>query len=258
MAFRNRFQSSSNPFMKEEALRNSTNQEVLDADMTAAHIVTEKMTVMGAVNKSFILFGIMLITAAFSYQQPSMMFILLGVFGGLGVLIFASFKKHLSGTLGPIYAALEGLFVGSITAMYAGALGGGIVFHAITLTFAVLFMMLFIYKTGLIKVTEKFRMGVFMATGAIMLVYLLSWILSFFGMSIPFLHEGGMLGIGISVVIIGIAALNLLLDFDMFEKGAQYGAPKYMEWFCGMGLLVTLIWLYVEILRLLAILSSSE
>ena len=257
MAFRNRFKSSSNPFMKEEALRNSSN-EVLDADMTAAHIIAEKMTVMGAVNKTFILFGIMLLTSAFSYQSPSMLFILLGVFGGLGILIFAAFKKHLSGTLAPIYAALEGLFVGSVTAIYAHKFGGGIVFHAITLTFAVLFMMLFIYKTGIIKVTAKFKMGVIMATGAIMLVYLLSWILSFFGMSIPFLHEGGALGIGISVVIIGVAALNLLLDFDMFEKGAEYRAPKYMEWFCAMGLLVTLIWLYIEILRLLAILSSND
>ena len=257
MAFRNRFQSSSNPFMKEEALRNSGNQ-VLDADMTASHIIAEKMTAMGAVNKSFILFGIMLLTSVFSYQAPSPLFLYGGIFGGLAVLIFASFKKHLSGTLAPIYAALEGLFVGAVTAMYAGAFGGGIVFHAVTLTFAVLFMMLFLYKTGVIKVTEKFRAGVMMATGAIFLVYLLSWILSMFGMSVPFLHEGGMMGIGISVVIIGVAALNLLLDFDFFEKGEQYGAPKYMEWFAAMGLLVTLIWLYIEILRLLAILAGRE
>lgn len=257
MAFKDRFKSSNNPFLKEEALRNSS-QEVLDADMTNSHIIAEKMTIAGAVNKSFILFGILLITSYLSYQTPSMILMLVGIFGGLGVVIFASFKKHLSPTLAPIYAALEGLFVGSVTAMYASALGGGIVFHAVSLTFAVLFMMLFIYKTGLIKVTEKFRAGVMMATGAIMIVYLLSWVLGFFGMNIPFLHEGGMMGIGISVVIIGIAALNLLLDFDMFEKGEKYGAPKYMEWFAAMGLLVTLVWLYYEILRLLAIMSSND
>ncbi|MEZ4931497.1 MAG: Bax inhibitor-1/YccA family protein [Saprospiraceae bacterium] len=142
--------------------------------------------------------------------------------------------------------------------MYAGAFGGAIVFHAVTLTFAVLFMMLFLYKTGMIKVTEKFRSGVMMATGAIFIVYLLSWVLGMFGVNIPYLHEGGMMGIGISVVIIGIAALNLLLDFDMFEKGEQYRAPKYMEWFAAMGLLITLVWLYIEILRLLAILAGRD
>ncbi|MEM6380418.1 MAG: Bax inhibitor-1/YccA family protein, partial [Bacteroidota bacterium] len=116
---------------------------------------------------------------------------------------------------------------------------------------------LFIYKSGIIKVTNKFRTGVMMATGAILLVYVLSWVLSFFGINMPFLHEGGMMGIGISVVIIGVAALNLLLDFDNFEKGEQYGAPMYMEWFSAMGLLITLVWLYIEFLRLLAILNSD-
>ena len=257
MAFRNRFKTSNNPFLKEEALKKSS-QEILDGDMTASHVIAEKMTTAGAVNKSFILFGIMLVTTLLSYQAPSPLFMYGGIFGGLAIVIFASFKPHLSGTLAPIYAVLEGLFVGSVTAIYAGAFGGGIVFHAVTLTFAVLFMMLFIYKTGIIKVTHKFRMGVIMATGAILVVYLLSWVLGMFGMNIPFLHEGGTIGIVISVVIIGVAALNLLLDFDMFEKGEQYGAPKYMEWFAAMGLLITLVWLYIEILRLLAILSNND
>jgi uncharacterized YccA/Bax inhibitor family protein len=174
------------------------------------------------------------------------------------VVIIAAFKRHLSPTLAPIYALLEGCFVGGITAIYGAAFGGGIVFQAVTLTFAVLFMMLFLYKTGIIKVTEKFRSGVMMATGAILLVYIINLVLSFFGMSVPFLHEGGMMGIGISLLIIGVAALNLLLDFDNFEKGEQFGAPKYMEWFCAMGLLITLVWLYIEILRLLAILSGRD
>ena len=141
--------------------------------------------------------------------------------------------------------------------MYAAAFSG-IIFQAVTMTFALLFMMLFIYKAGIIKVTQKFRSGVIMATGAVMLVYIASFVLSMFGINMPYLHEGGMIGIGISVAIIGIASLNLLLDFDNFEKGEQYGSPKYMEWFSAMGLIITLVWLYIEILHLLSIISSSD
>lgn len=251
------FSSSRNPFMKEKAFQESS-REVLDAGMTDAHVIGEKMTAAGAVNKSFILFGIMLITTFFSYANPSPLFLWGGAIGGLIVVLIASFKRHLSPTLAPIYAALEGLFVGAVSATYAFSFGGAIVFHAVTLTFAVLFMMLFIYKTGIIKVTQRLRMGLYMALGAIVLVYLLSFILGFFGMSVPFLHQGGTIGIVISVVIVGVAALFLLLDFDNFEKGEQYGAPAYMEWFCAMGLLITLVWLYVEMLRLLALLSSND
>ena len=135
--------------------------------------------------------------------------------------------------------------------MYAASYQG-IVGQAVLLTFGTLLAMLAIHKSGLIPVTQKFRMGVFMATGAVMLTYLMSFVLSFFGINMPYIHDSGMIGIGISVVIIGIAALNLLIDFDAFEKGEQAGAPRYMEWVAGMGLLVTLVWLYVEILRLLS------
>jgi uncharacterized YccA/Bax inhibitor family protein len=117
--------------------------------------------------------------------------------------------------------------------------------------------MLFVYQAGLIKVTQKFRTGIMMATGGIMLVYLLNIGLSFFGIQMPFLHEGGMIGIGISLFIIGIATLNLLLDFDMIERGAAMRAPKHMEWFSAMGLIVTLVWLYIEVLRLLAVMSRD-
>lgn len=256
MAKKNFFSSSRNPFMKEEAYRDSSN-EILDADMTQAHVIGEKMTVAGAVNKSFILFGILLITTFFSFTNPHPVLMWGGAIGGLVVVLIAVWKRHLSPTLAPIYAALEGLFVGAITAVYAAAFEG-IVFHAVTLTFALFFAMLFIYKTGIIKVTNKFRYGVVMATGAVLLVYVASWIMSMFGVNMPFLHEGGMMGIGISVVIIGIASLNLLLDFDNFEKGEKFGAPKYMEWFSAMGLLITLVWLYIELLRLLAILSGRD
>ncbi len=117
---------------------------------------------------------------------------------------------------------------------------------------ALLLAMLFLYQTRIIKVTDKFRSGIMMATLGIFLVYMVNMVLGFFGMNVPFLHSGGIMGIGISLFIVGIASLNLLLDFDQFEKGEQYGAPKYMEWFSALGLLVTLVWLYLEILRLLS------
>ncbi len=218
----------------------------------------ERMTVRGAVNKSFILFGLMLLTAVASFAYANPLFLWVGAIGGLIAALVASFKPHLSATVAPIYALLEGLFVGSVTAVYGAALGGAIIFNAISLTLGILFAMLFIYKTGIIKVTDKLRMGVVMATMGIALVYLLNFILSFFGMNLPYLHQGGAIGIGISVVIIGVAAFNLLLDFDNFDKGEKYGAPAYMEWFSAMGLLITLVWLYVELLRLLSILSSRD
>ena len=243
------FFESRNPVMKEEAFQKAASEFTGQA--------VEKMTVEGATNKTFILAAILLFTALIGYSMPNALFLWPAAIAGLGVVIFASFKPHLSPTLAPLYAAIEGLFVGAVSAIYAG-LFDGIIFHAVSLTIAVLFMMLFIYKSGIIKVTNKFRTGVMMATGAIFLVYIVSFILSFFGISVPYLHEGGIMGIGISLVIIGVAALNLLLDFDNFEKGARYGAPQYMEWFCAMGLIITLVWLYIEILRLVAILSSGD
>ncbi|MEO5905497.1 MAG: Bax inhibitor-1/YccA family protein, partial [Saprospiraceae bacterium] len=166
-------------------------------------------------------------------------------------VIISLFRQKDAPVLAPIYAALQGLFVGGITGIYAG-FGGGIVIQAVSLTLLVLFIMLFIHKTGIIPVTQKLRMGIVMATGAIALLYLLTFVLSFFGVSVPYIHQGGTIGIIFSLVVIGVAALNLLLDFDMIVKGAEYKAPKYMEWFTAMGLMITLIWLYLEILRLLA------
>ncbi|MEN0005037.1 MAG: Bax inhibitor-1/YccA family protein [Bacteroidota bacterium] len=252
---RKKFTESSNPFMNERRFQSMAKDTTLDGHMIERG--EARMTVQGAINKTFILTAIMLVTALYSYTFPSSLLTWGGAIGGLVVVFIASFRPQSSPIAAPIYAALEGLFVGGISAMYAYAYNG-IIFQAVTLTMAVLFMMLFVYKTGLVKVTQKFRAGVMMATGAILLVYLLNFALSFFGMSVPYLHEGGMMGIGISLLIIGVAALNLLLDFDNFEKGEQYGAPAYMEWFSAMGLLITLVWLYIEILRLLSILSSSD
>ena len=239
---------SGNPFMKESMMQN--------ASIAFQHEGHQAMTVHGAINKTFLLFGIMMITTYISYIMPSSLFLIVGAIGGLIAVIVASIKRTLSPFVAPIYALLEGLFVGSITARYALAYNN-IVIHAVTLTISMLLLMLIIYRLNLIPVTNKLRTGVFMATGAVALLYILSWVLGAFGINMPMLHQGGLIGIGISLVIIGIAAFNLLVDFDMFEKGAQYGAPKYMEWFLGMGLLITLIWLYVEILRLLSILSRD-
>ncbi|MAT55760.1 MAG: hypothetical protein CMN32_14885 [Saprospirales bacterium] len=249
--------SSGNPFLNEKALKKGS-EEILDANIDGPITYADKMTAQGAVNKTFMLFGILLVTTFIGFTNPHPVLIWGGAIAGLVVVLIAAFKPHLSPTLAPIYAVLEGLFVGGITATYAWAFGGGIIFQAVTLTFAVLFMMLFLYKSGTIKVTQKLRSGVIMATGAILLVYIINLVLSFFGMNVPYLHEGGMMGIGISLLIIGVAAMNLLLDFDNFDKGEQYGAPAYMEWFCAMGLIITLVWLYIEILRLLSILSGRD
>lgn len=208
------------------------------------------MTSQGAINKTLILFGVLLITGIYNFQLQSTTLMIGGAIIGLILVIFNVFKKEYSPYIAPAYAAMEGLFVGGISGIYAG-FGGGIVMQAISLTLLVLFIMLFIHKTGIIPVTNKFRTGVIMATGAIALMYVMSLVLSFFGIHMPFIHEGGTFGILFSLGVIGIASLNLLLDFDLIVKGEEYGAPKYMEWFSAMGLMITLIWLYVEILRLL-------
>ena len=243
---------SHNPVMKEETYAAAARQA---GTQSGAITRGGTMTVQGAITKTFILTGILILTAALAYSSPNSWYLWGGAIGGLVVVLFASFRPHLSPALAPLYAALEGLFVGAVSAMYA-SLYDGIIFHAVTLTIADLFLMLFIYKSGIIKVTNKFRMGVIMATGAIFLVYLMTFVLSLFGLNVPFIHSSGPIGIGISLFILGIASLNLLLDFDNFEKGEQYRAPAYMEWFSAMGLLITLVWIYLEILRLLSRMSN--
>jgi len=240
---------SSNPYLKEESFAQTA--YAVDGELE------ERMTVAGAVNKTFILGAIMLAAAGFAYTYPSNFLTWGGAIGGLIVVIIASRKVEKSPVLAPIYAGLEGFFVGGITAMYAMAYEG-IVLQAVSLTFGVFFAMLAIYKSGLIKVTKSFRTGIMMATGGIFVLYLASIGLSFVGINIPHLHEATPMGLIISLGILAIASLNLLLDFDLFEKGEEQGAPQYMEWFAGMGLLITLVWIYIEILRLLAIFSGRD
>lgn len=243
MSFMN---ESRNPMFGKDALTKQSTTE------SGGAIMHERTTINGAINKTFVLFGIMMVTTILSFMMPSMFLMYTGLGGGLIAYFVAIFKPHTSPIAAPVYAGFEGLFVGAISAIYTAAYGDAIVLQAVSLTMATLFMMLMIYKTGWIKVTSKFKTGVMMATGAIMLVYVVSFVGSFVGFNVPYIHEGGPIGIGISVVIIGVAALNLLIDFDMFEKAEEHGAPKYMEWFCGMALLVTLVWLYIEMLRLLS------
>jgi len=176
------------------------------------------------------------------------------VFGALGGLVFALvtlFKREWAPVTAPIYALLEGVFLGAISAQFEFRYPG-IAIQAVALTFGTCLAMLLLYKARVLQATEGFRRGVFAATGAIALVYLASMVLGLFGVQIPFLHEGGPIGILVSVVIVGVAALNLVIDFDMIERGAASGAPKYMEWYGAFGLMVTLVWLYLEILRLLS------
>lgn len=256
-----KFGKSKNPMFSEKAMAKAK-AEVLDGDLYGndnrggGAIIEETMTVSGAVNKTIMLTLVMLVVALFSYTSPNSLFMPVGALGAAAVYMFTSWKPQYSPITAPLFALLEGLFVGTISAIYAYQFEG-IVFQAVSATIGVLLTMLMVYKSGLIKVTQKFRMGVSMAVGAIMILYLVSWVGHFVGFQIPYLHEGGAIGIGITVVIIGVASLNLLLDFDNFDKGEEAQAPKFMEWYFGMGLLFTLVWLYVEFLRLISKLQSD-
>lgn len=218
----------------------------------------EAMTIQGTVNKTFLLLLILMVPAIYTWQKfysgeadAVAGLLLLGIVGGLIAALICVFKKSWSPVLAPLYAVFEGLVLGGISAQFEQKFPG-IVIQSVGLTFGVLFALLLAYTSRLIKVTQNFRLGIVAATGGIMLFYLATMVLSFFGIQIPYIHESGWLGIGFSLFVVAIAALNLVLDFDFIESGAAAGAPKYMEWFGAFGLLVTLIWLYLEILRLLA------
>jgi len=233
---------------------------------------TNLMTVSGTVNKTGILLLLLVLSSSVTWSMieaktlSPWVCMLGGMIGGIVIGLITYFKMTWAPVTAPLYAIVKGLFVGGISIYYTNTVGpqgiagtgSSIVTQAVLLTFGVLFSMLAAYRFGIIKATAKFRTGLFAATGAIMLCYLLSIVLGIFGVDIPHLHQATPLGIGISVFIIIIAALNLILDFDLIETGANQGAPKYMEWFGAFALLVTLIWLYIEILRLLAMLASKR
>jgi len=221
------------------------------------------MTIQGTVNKSLLLVALVVLGASFTWKQmvdanPALMaFVIGGAIGGFIVALITVFKKTWAPYTAPLYAILQGLFLGGISAMF-NVKFPGIVLQAVALTFGTLFALLFAYKSGLIKVTENFRFGVVAATGGIAIAYLLSFVLGMFGVEIGFMHSNGPIGIIISLVIVVVAALNLVLDFDFIETGANQGAPKYMEWYASFGLMVTLVWLYLEMLRLLSKISSRN
>lgn len=231
----------------------------------AAHAARgETMTIHGTVNRTGILIWLVIAAAWYSWTKSAPgpggvvaanPLIWIGAIGGFGVALLTVFKKTLAPYTSPVYAILEGLFLGGLSAMFE-ARYPGIAVQAIFGTFGVLGGLLLAYRTGLIKATENFKLGVFAATAGIALLYLVSFVLSFFGKTVPYIHQSGLIGIGFSVFVVIIAALNLVLDFDFIERGAEAGAPKYMEWYAAFGLLVTLVWLYVEILRLLAKMRS--
>ncbi len=220
------------------------------------------MTVNGTVNKTLLIFGLLLVSAYYTWSkffgatdmESAMTIVKPWLYGsaiaGFVVALANSFMPKWSGILTPVYAILEGLFLGAISAFF-NVLYPGIVPQAVGLTIATFFGMLFLYKTGIIKVTARLRSIIIGATFGIALFYLLYFILSLFGINLGIVNSSSGLGIAFSLFVVGLAAFNLLLDFDFIEKASTFGAPKYMEWYGAFGLMVTLVWLYIEILRLL-------
>jgi uncharacterized YccA/Bax inhibitor family protein len=217
----------------------------------------QAMTLQGTVNKTGILLTLVAISAAFTWNtyrtDPSaaLSWLVLGLIGGFIVAMVTIFKKEWAVVTAPLYSVLEGLLLGAISAMFE-ARHPGIAIQAVGLTIGTLLAMLIAYTSGLVKATENFKMGVIAATGGIMLLYLATIGLGFFGVQIPYIYGNGAVGIGFSLLVVVIAALNLVLNFDLIDRGVAGGAPKYMEWYCAFGLIVTLVWLYLEMLRLLS------
>lgn len=211
------------------------------------------MTIQGTANKTIVLLLLVTISASWMWRlgQAALPYILPAAVVGLVVAMVTIFKKEIAHITAPIYALVQGVVLGGISSVFEVQYPG-IVIQAVALTFGTLFCLLLAYKSGIIKVTDKFRLGIVAATGAIALIYFISIILGFFGASIPMIHSAGPVGIMFSLFVVTIAALNLVLDFDFIERGAQANAPQYLEWYGAFGLIVTLVWLYLEILRLLA------
>lgn len=244
----------------------TSNPALNEKVFSSTRSVGETMTISGAVNKTFILLALVVFAALYTWNlfytqlskagpqaaaQAVMPWMITGVIAGLIVAMVTIFKKTWAPATAPAYAVLEGLALGGISAFFEVQFPG-IVIQAVALTLGTLFALLVAYKSGLIRATENFRLGVVAATGGIMVVYLISFFgRMFFGWQMPFIHDSGPMGIAFSLFVVVVAALNLVLDFDFIEKGHGV-APKYMEWFAAFGLVVTLVWLYLEILRLLS------
>lgn len=241
------FGKSSNPIFNSKSYKENIN----------TYTSGETMTVNGTVTKTLIMAGLVFAGAAYTWFNPSSLLMMVGAIGGLIMALVTAFRPKSAGVTAPIYAVLEGLFLGGISA-YFSHLYNGIVFQAVTLTIGVLFLMLFLYRSGIIPVTQKLKMGIVAATGGIMLMYLINFIMSFFGMAFFTWEDTSLMAIGINLLIVGVAAFNLLLDFDFIDNASASGAPKYMEWVGAFGLMVTLVWLYLELLKLLARLAGRD
>lgn len=246
---------SGNPALSEKNFQNTV---VIDP--------SQSMTVRGTLNKFGFLFLMVMGTAFYSWKEFKtggnvMPLMWTGVIGGLIVAFIIIFKKEWAPYLAPAYALLEGLFLGAISAIYNDAFGAkapDLIMNAVGLTFGTAIGMYLLYSFKIIRATEKFRAIIFTATAGIAIFYFITLILGMFNINVSFLSQGTTFGILFSLFVVAIAALNLILDFDMIEKGAEAGAPKYMEWYGAFGLLVTIVWLYLEILRLLAKLTSRR
>jgi uncharacterized YccA/Bax inhibitor family protein len=251
---------SGNPALKESTFLDLGSGALVRNDGRA-------MTLNGTVNKTGLLLLLCVLSAAFAWNNSlnpdgtfaagAGLYLWGGAIGGLVLALITVFKKSWSPVTAPAYALVEGLFLGVISARF-NYLYEGIVMQAVLLTFGIMFALLMAYRSGLIRATQNFKLGVAAATGGIFLVYLASWVLGMFGVGIPLIHESGLIGIGFSLFVVVIASLNLVMDFDFIEAGVEHGAPKYMEWYGAFGLMVTLVWLYLELLRLLAKLQSRD
>jgi len=225
---------------------------------------TESMSVEGTLNKSAILLLCVALTAGWTWVQFLQQGIAAvtpwmygGAIAGFVLSLLTVFKKRWAPATAPLYALCEGLFIGGLSAMLQASFPG-IALQAALLTFTTLAIMLFSYRSGLIQLTEKLKLGIVAATGGIALVYFATMILGFFGIHVPALYGNGVIGIGFSLFVVAIAAFNLILDFDFIAQGARRGLPKYMEWYGAFALMVTLIWLYIECLRLLSKVRSRN
>lgn len=250
------FFQSSNPVLSEKRFQNSV------------PVSGEVMTVRGAMNKFGFLCIMLMASAFYAWREfelrdnaNMMPLILTGAIGGFIIALILMFKNSWAPFLAPVYALLEGLFIGSVSAFYNYAfqdIAPNIITTAVGLTLGVAVAMYFLFSMRIIKVTETFRSVVITATVGLAIFYLIAMVLGFFGINIGFLHEGSMMGIIFSLIVVGLASMNLILDFDRIEQAAQAGAPKYMEWFGAFGLMVTIVWLYLEMLRLLSKLYSRD
>lgn len=248
---------------------NSSNPALRDSTFRGFAAVGERrMTINGTIGKTLVLLVLLAFTFTITWSNvmegdvaTGMGLAMLGGIVGLVLSIVLAFKQAWAPVLAPVFAVFEGLLLGGVSASYELSYGtqagmGGIATQALFGTVCVFLTMLLTYRTGLVKVTDRFRAVISIAMLSIFVIYLLSFLLSFAGISIPLIHSSGPIGIGFSIVVIVVASLMLLVDFDLIERGVRSGAPRYMEWYAGFALLVTLIWIYLEMLRLLAKLRS--